>query len=101
MGEKDVEKDTDSDASVKDVETAIPKFTGREGRKIYLDTGEQRVRCRNHWWQFWSVSPTVAFELDMLMIPQGAEGSPSTSSRVIRRCLCTHSNRGHLSLSLH
>ena len=53
MSEKDVEKDTDSEVSVSPVEDASPKFAPREGRKLYLDTGEQRVRYRKHWWQLW------------------------------------------------
>lgn len=56
MGEKDIEKDTDSELSVKDVEDSLPKVTAREGPSIYLDTGKQRMRYRKRWWQLWCVN---------------------------------------------
>lgn len=46
------EKDTES-ISTKEVEEVSPKVQAREGPKIVLDTGEQRVRFRRRWWQIW------------------------------------------------
>lgn len=52
MNEKDVEKDNES-VSTQEVQDALPTVNAREGPKIVLDSGEERVRFKKHWWQLW------------------------------------------------
>lgn len=53
MDDKYVEKDTDSEVSLNEVEGGSPKPTAREGPKLFLDTGNERMRYRKNWWQLW------------------------------------------------
>lgn len=46
--ETDVEKGPVDDGSVKKTSANI-----RSTRKVEIDTGEELVRFRRHWWQIW------------------------------------------------
>lgn len=52
VNEKTSDKDTES-IETKEVPYISPKAKGRDGPKIVLDTGVERVRFRQRWWQIW------------------------------------------------
>ena len=54
MSERDCEKDTES-VSTKEVQDS-PAVKAREGPKVFLDSGEERVRYKKSWWQIWYVA---------------------------------------------
>lgn len=49
--ETDVEKGPVDDGSVK--KTSAANANTRSTRKVEIDTGEELVRFRRHWWQIW------------------------------------------------
>jgi hypothetical protein len=46
------EKDTES-IETKAAEDLSPKPKAREGPKVFLDSGLERIRFRKRWWQLW------------------------------------------------
>ena len=54
VDEKYNEKDTDS-IETKEVQDLSPKVKAREGPRVVLDAGSERVRFRKRWYQLWSV----------------------------------------------
>lgn len=59
---------SDSDADVgkgktEDVAVTIAKNNDtRPAHRFDLDTGEEHVRFRRHWWQIWRVHPYMSFQ---------------------------------------